>query len=359
MAKKGLKTLLILVLIIALAVVGYCIYVIGSYHRIADNQPLAVNQPSELKPASTGTEYKITCYNIGFGAYLPDYTFFMDGGSESRAESEESVLYATQGAAETILSEAPDFAIFEEVDTDSDRSWHVNQREALEASFAGCASTFAVNYDSAYLFYPILKPIGKSKSGISFFSGFAMYEDAVRRSLPIDTGFAKFFDLDRCYSVNRVYVDNGKSLVIYAVHLSAYSSNPEVRNGQLEMLFEDMAAEYAKGNYVIAGGDFNHDLKAEGDTELTFDWAHCIDRSTLPAGIRFAFDHLSQEAQDAFVDTTRNTDIPYTPGESYTVTIDGFLLSDNIEMLTTETIDTQFAYSDHNPVKMTFKLLDE
>lgn len=355
--KKVLKALLALVLVLLLIVGGYCAYVILTYHRIADNQTLDVTGTSEsMSSAQVDTEYKITCYNIGFGAYLPEYTFFMDGGTESRAESEESVRYATQGAAETILAENPDFAIFEEVDTDSDRSWHVNQKEALEAALPEYASTFAVNYDSAYLFYPILKPIGKSRSGISFFSKYTTTA-AQRRSLPIDKGFAKFFDLDRCYSVNEVEVENGKKLVIYAVHLSAYSSNPEVRDGQLQMLYEDMKAQYDAGNYVIAGGDFNHDLKAEGDTDLTMDWAHCIDRSTVPEGLAFAFDYLSAEEQAAFVDTTRNTDIPYTPGESYTVTIDGFLLSDNVEMLSTATVDTQFAYADHNPVEMTFRLM--
>ena len=32
---------------------------------------------------------------------------------------------------------------------------------------------------------------------------------ALRRSLPIETGFTKLLDLDRCYSVSRIPVDGG------------------------------------------------------------------------------------------------------------------------------------------------------
>ena len=43
------------------------------------------------------------------------------------------------------------------------------------------------------------------------------------------------------------------------------------------------------------------------------------------------------------------------PGQDYTTVLDGFIVSDNI-IATAENIDTNFAYSDHNPVKLTFRL---
>lgn len=350
---KVVVTAVILVLAIVLS---YVAYVFLSYHRIPDHQTLDIAPSAAASAATTGRDYTITAYNIGFGAYLPDYTFFMDGGKESRARSAELVEYATNGAADVIAQEAPDFAIFEEVDTDSDRSWHINQHAMLSERFSDRSSSFAVNYDSAYLFYPFTNPIGKSKSGISFFSTVGI-TSAERRSLPIDTDFNKLFDLDRAYSSNRIPVDNGKELVIYAFHLSAYSPTEAVRTGQVKMLFEDMEREYKAGNYVIAGGDLNRDLKALSDTDLTFDWAHPLERDLLPEGIACAFDLLTEDEKSAFPSTTRNTDIPYDPELSYTVTIDGFLLSDNIEMLSLRAMDeVGFAYSDHNPVKMEFRL---
>ena len=63
-----------------------------------------------------------------------------------------------------------------------------------------------------------------------------------------------------------------------------------------------------------------------------------------------------QRAENQFqTPTCRTADIPWEPGVNYTTVLDGFLVSDNITA-TAENIDTNFAYSDHNPVKLTFRL---
>lgn len=46
----------------------------------------------------------------------------------------------------------------------------------------------------------------------------------------------------------------------------------------------------------------------------------------------------------------------YIPGETYTVTLDGFIVSDNIECLKYQNINTGYSYSDHDPVYVQFKL---
>ena len=43
---------------------------------------------------------------------------------------------------------------------------------------------------------------------------------------------------------------------------------------------------------------------------------------------------------------------------TYTTTVDGFIVSSNVEA-TAQNIDTGFAYSDHNPVLLTFRLLPQ
>ena len=69
-----------------------------------------------------------------------------------------------------------------------------------------------------------------------------------------------------------------RQLVLYNFHLSAYTTDPTIANQQLEVLYEDMAAEYAAGNYVICGGDFNKDLlgdsgKIFGVSGKDYSWA--------------------------------------------------------------------------------------
>lgn len=58
----------------------YVAYVFISYDRIDDKQKLKVNEPKVKNEnvsdeVNTGVEYTIGTYNVGFGAYLPDYSF--------------------------------------------------------------------------------------------------------------------------------------------------------------------------------------------------------------------------------------------------------------------------------------------
>ena len=73
--------------ILILALLAYIVYLYASYYRIEDNQELVVEAPVDdtttgaAAVLATDTEYSAVTYNIGFGAYLPDYSFFMDGGT--------------------------------------------------------------------------------------------------------------------------------------------------------------------------------------------------------------------------------------------------------------------------------------
>ena len=83
--KKGMKKILkylgIIVLIVLVLLLAYIIYLFASYHRIPDNQPLQVEQTKESISSgdtlTTEKEYSALTYNIGFGAYTPDFSFFM------------------------------------------------------------------------------------------------------------------------------------------------------------------------------------------------------------------------------------------------------------------------------------------
>ena len=57
------------------------------------------------------------------------------------------------------------------------------------------------------------------------------------------------------------------------------------------------------------------------------------------------------------VPSCRNADKPYSKN-SFVLTIDGFIVSSNIEVLSANVLDTGFKYSDHNPVYMDFILKD-
>ncbi len=348
--KKILKIALIVLAVIVMIVGIYAAYVLIAYHRIEDDVLLEIeNVQPDAQPARLDTEYTVVTYNVGFGAYTPDYSFFMDGGESSWAESEQSVIDTINGAAALVKSLDPDIILLEEIDLDATRSYHVDQSELFEKAFPDYCRNFAINYDSPFLFYPFTQPHGKSLAGMGVYSRLPM-TSAVRRSLPISESLSKLVDLDRCYSVSRIPVENGKELVVYAVHLSAYGNSDAVREGQKRMLQADMAEEVAAGNYVICGGDFNHDLLAaeeKGDTES---WAYPYPRSYLPEGMDFCLDLLSQEERDALADTCRNADSPYDPTNSLVLTVDGFIISENIEQVSYPPVAPVYATCDNAPV---------
>ena len=345
------------ILAVVLVAATYVSYVFLTFSRIEDNVALKPQGSSETS-AQIGEKYTIVTYNIGYGAYTADYTFFMDEGKESRARSKESVINCVSNTAETALSFEPDIALFQEVDTDSTRSFHVEQRDLINEMFAAKGdydNVFAENYHSAYLMYPITMPHGASKSGILTESRFKI-DSAIRRSLPIAAGFKKILDLDRCYSISRIPTDNGKELVVINQHLSAYGTDAEQGNAQLEKLFFDMQKEYEKGNYVICGGDFNHDFTTTSKeyfnpgTDKSYSWCEPFPDDIIPEG----FSKCTEYTGD-LVSTSRYTNEPYS-ANSFTVILDGFIVSDNISALSIRNVDTSYEYTDHNPVVMEFKL---
>ena len=244
---------------LAIIVVVYLAYIMISYNRIEDNLPLDSQGKALHEMAKTDTEYTAITYNLGFGAYTQDFTFFMDGGTQSWANSKESVIDCINGDIQLLKAHNPDITLLQEVDIDSTRSYHVNEVSQIRNEFNDYSSTLAINFHSAFLFYPIWQPHGASNSGLLTQSNMQI-TSGLRRSLPIAETVKKIVDLDRCYSINRINVENGKELVIINAHLSAYGTNGDLQEKQIKMLFTDMSSEYDKGNYVICGGDFNHDF---------------------------------------------------------------------------------------------------
>ena len=108
--KKVLKIIGCLVGVILLVAVSYIIYVFADYYRQEDNLELIPDSSlSVVKEVPLQQELSVTSWNIGFGAYTDQYSFFMDGGKYSRAFSEESVVENINSIAEKLSSFNSDF----------------------------------------------------------------------------------------------------------------------------------------------------------------------------------------------------------------------------------------------------------
>ena len=353
--KKLIKTVCLLLAAVILIAGGYVAYVFIDYHRIGD-MPLEPQNADGVKALEPGT-YTVTSYNIGFGAYESDYGFFMDGGEESWAWSKERLNNNLMNIADFLEEQKSDFYLIQEVDTDSTRSYHTDERKYLDKALSSLSRVFAQNYDSPFLLYPLTQPHGASKSGLMTYSA-AKISETKRVELPVEGGFNKLLDLDRCYC--KAYADtaDGKKLVIYNFHLSAYTSDGKIAEEQLKLILDDMEKEYAAGNYCLAGGDFNKDILGDssryfGKSDKEYTWAQ-----PLPEGMLDGY-HINLSApidEKNPVPSCRNADSAYHKGQ-YVLTIDGFLTSENLKVKSCAVINTGFAYSDHNPVKMEFEFV--
>ena len=94
-AKKVAISVGALLAAIALIVGGYVAYVMLSYYRLDDSISIEADAPKD--PAAelnywidlasddgSSPELTVVASNLGFGAYGPDFDFFMDGGSGCR-----------------------------------------------------------------------------------------------------------------------------------------------------------------------------------------------------------------------------------------------------------------------------------
>jgi endonuclease/exonuclease/phosphatase family metal-dependent hydrolase len=374
----------IFALVIAIAAIcgGYLIYLNVNSPRIDDNQRMATNYRyaegegggTVTPPAmAVGKTYKALTYNIGFGANGQDFSFFMDEGKTvngdetkglmSRAKDLKTVKGNIKSVASLLLGQSPDIALFQEVDKDAGRSYRYNEYEEIAKAYgdkagesdASACDVYATNLHTGWLLYPPTHPIGQIRdSGILTLSRYNI-DSAERRSLPVDESFLdKFFDLDRCFTVSRIPVEDAGELVLINVHLSAYDAGLKMRGEQMKVLADVMKAERDKGNWVIAGGDWNQSFPGTIDAFKgrmeTPKWATEFDEGTLPEG----FSIVTAGNADT-VATCRDTSIPWTPGINYETTIDGWVVSDNVSASSLN-IDTVYEASDHNPVTLTFTL---
>ncbi len=358
--KKFIKSLLITLLVIvlvaaALAGAGVAYLTMNEYKP--DDIENIDFYGTATKQIAPGDSLTVLTYNIGYGANDSNHDFFMDGGLTVTTESAENITSNIDGIIKTVLKQDADVNFFQEVDIESKRSYEIDEANLISLSFSDSNIAFATNFLCKYIPYPVDDNIGKVNSGIMTVSKLNT-DSAERISLP--NGFTwpvSTCQLKRCLLVERVTLDNStKELVLINLHLDAYDENGEGREAQYKQLCEFMQLEYAKGNYVIAGGDFNSTLpsvdKNKYPLKLTDNFEPAsISTNNLTGGWKYCTDDS--------LPSSRLLNEPYDKQSINTqyYVIDGFICSPNTIINGTKTIDTEFEYSDHNPVVLDVTLV--
>lgn len=348
MVKKCLLGLgLFLGVLVLLACAGLLYLSVTEYRpqelQIADLQALGAGEEAP------GT-LTVTTWNIGYAGLGEESDFFMDGGAMVAPPSPETVKKNMAGIESYLLENPSDIWLFQEVDIRSARTGQTDQFLWLN-DILSVSSAFAYNYKCPFVPIP-LPPLGRVESGVALFSRLQPTAAAQRISLPCPHVWPlRTANMKRCLLVSRwKLADSDRELVVIDLHLEAYESG-EGRIAQTKRLLELMQEEYAAGNYVIAGGDFNQSFPDALEVYPILDpekWTPgLLAQEDLPEGWQYVFDVTAP--------TCRLLDQPLHD-QSQLFVIDGFLLSPNLRVEEVQTVDLGFAFSDHNPVRLTVTL---
>ena len=335
------------------------------YLSVDEYKPAAVEDAIVLgssdNKVKTDTSMRIMTWNLGYGGLGDNADFFMDGG-KMVITADEKRFFQNLDAIKTEIEKAePDLLFVQEIDISSSRSFFTDESAYLvNNSYARAFDgqyAYATNIRVSFIPIPI-PPLGKMESGVEIFTNYKC-NSARRVQLPCPYKWPmSTINFKRCVEVMRMPVEGSdKELVLMNLHLEAYD-NGEGKAAQADKLKELLMAEVDRGNYVIAGGDFNQvfssvDISAYPVHEGTWQ-PGSFDASELGDELEFYTDASKPTCRS--LDKVLATAPGKDPSDFQYYVLDGFIVSSNIEVENVETHDLGFVATDHNPVIMDFKL---
>jgi endonuclease/exonuclease/phosphatase family metal-dependent hydrolase len=345
-----LKVLLVLILLIVIFFVVIIVYAVISDYKPKATEEVYISDKPQMLPDTA--ELSLLTWNTGYGGLDKEMDFFYDGGK--KVITPHPQFTKNINAIDKFLkdNDSIDFILIQEIDKNSRRSYHFNEYDTLGRSLDGYLPFFAKNYDVFFVPVPVSKPMGKVTSGVALFSKYRP-GSSVRYSFPGKYGFPKqLFMLDRCFLVNRYPLTTGRELLVINTHNEAFDPGA-IRKAQMAFLKNFLLSEYAKGNYIITGGDWNMsppDFVPEFAANKVNTEQMKMDSDFLPGEWKWVYDKKTP--------SNRSVIAAYDPAVTATTVIDLFLLSPNIRDISVECINLGFENSDHNPVRIKVTLLN-
>ena len=334
---------------------GFLIFATTTTLQVKDTEDMKINGNVATK-VDTAKEMKLLTWNVGYGALDEKQDCYWDGGKGVTGESKEVVKGNIEAINAKIQDINPDIFFIQEIDLNSKRSFNVNELQILrDENESNYNNSYACNFKAGFIPLPLYNPFGQVEGGITTFAKYQLTESK-RVQLPIPFKWpVSLLNLKRCLLINRAPIaGSNKELVMINLHLEAYDDG-EGKAKQLKQLMDIMEEEYAKGNYVIAGGDFN---QCFSNVDLTKypkmnDWVCPIIEVGQYPNFTFNMDDKVPTCRSLYK-TYVDNDHSYTKFQHYM--LDGFITSNNITVSSLETLDLGFKNTDHNPVIMSISL---
>jgi endonuclease/exonuclease/phosphatase family metal-dependent hydrolase len=350
-------TFLLKILIFAGVVVILYLSVIIGIATVTDYKPeeiseLEIRNGSRNKQISDST-FTFLSWNVGYFGLGAEMDFFYEGGKMVNPKKELVEKYSAEILNFLKSADSIDFIILQEVDKNSTRTGKLDETVDIMEILPGFSSSFGLNYNVKFVPLPITNPVGKVEMGQMNLSKYQPVSSQ-RHSYFSEYAWPKqLFMLDRCFVVSRFKMANGKELVLLNTHNSAYDPNGKLREVEMPLIRDFMLAEFNKGNYVIAGGDWNQNPPDYNLEKINKTYPSVIieimDSTMFPENWNFAYDPQRG--------TNRALNLPLTTGKTEVTIIDYFILSPNIEIEAIKTLSLGFQNSDHEPVFLKIKLI--
>lgn len=336
-----------ILLLLAVVCAAYAVaVVIANRFDEPRSGPLTVSPAASLAPA--GDTISLLTWNLGYAGLGAGSDFIADGGRSVLPPSRAAVRENMAGIAAHLAGTDADVVLLQEVARAGPLNYWVDVLAGVRAPLQRYASVF-----DAEVATRLIPPPLSLAHGAAIFSRREL-SYAERVALPLeDEWMAGIVRRHYRMQIARLPIaGTSRQWVILNIHLAAFDRGGEVRRRQLGEVLRFAEGEFAKGNPVVIGGDWNLEFVARGafphaTEEKHLFWLHPFPFNELPQGWRAAYDPATPSARTLYA--------PYEPGRTYVTVIDGFVISPNVEIESVAGENLAFAHSDHQPVLAVFR----
>ena len=291
-----------------------------------------------------GDALSVTVWNIGYAGLGAESDFSVDGGKNYLPPSRAVTAKNLEGVRRELRQTNADVILLQETARASLLTRGADSVAGAAEALKGRDNAFSADFTAR-----LMPPPFRSRHGLfsSVGVGGARREIA---PLPLEPLFILGLSR-RLYHMHIVRVPApGGEWTLINIHLSAFDEGANVRLEQLRAVLAYAGAEYAKGNRVIIGGDWNYEFHRPERPYTTEEkylfWVHPFPYEELPAGWSVAIDRETP--------SVRTNERPYVRGENFTTVIDGFIISPNVRAESVKARDLDFQFADHQPVDAVF-----
>jgi len=335
-----MKRVVLSLAVLAAAIAVYVAAFLVLNHQVsASARDIQRTEAADLPEA--GATLDVLIWNVGYGGLGAGSDFVSDGGTHMFPPSRRAVRDNVAGIESFLISEADaDVVLVQELARAGPVNYWIDVCARVEHALRDRDNTFFADFKTRLMPWPL-----RMVHGQGLFSEHAVSDTGVVALPAEDDGI---FGVRRRYASPFVRLAGDANWTIASVHLAAFDEDATVRTRQLRELMAWAESEYRSGRRVVIGGDWNFQI-AETDFSHTTDerflfWLFPFPQDALPQGWRIA--------ADSAIPSVRTNHQPYTAGENYVTTIDGFIVSPNVEIVSVRGFDLGFAHADHQPVRV-------